>query len=203
MNHTGFHYLPLVLVPPREHWHQAGDLWAPDFQKFQELTCLVALTPPGSAFSSAEGNPSPPSPPNRCELQQRSHEVSAAQPEAGQYREKHRHIRICARGVALWVQPAKPNHERGTMLISLSTCDFWSHFCLTPNCFWNFFCRRKRSLKWQMWKKPWSSWFPCATIIPPLPNYNQRSSALRHWAAKTFVEPSVDQDVLWSEQLFI
>lgn len=33
-----------------------------------------------------------------------------------------------------------------TKLSSEGTCDFWSHFCRTPNCFWNFFCRRMRSL---------------------------------------------------------
>lgn len=49
----------------------------------------MAPTPPGSASSSAEGNPSLLSPPNHCELQQRSHEASAVRPEVGQ-REKQR-----------------------------------------------------------------------------------------------------------------
>lgn len=50
----------------------------------------MALTPPGIASSSAEGNPSLLSPPNHCELQPRSHEASAVRPEVGQ-REKWRH----------------------------------------------------------------------------------------------------------------
>lgn len=44
---------------------------------------------------------------------------------------------------SLWLKIKKKKRDDK---FAFYTCDFWSHFCRTPNCFWNFFCRRIRSL---------------------------------------------------------
>lgn len=146
----------------------------------KSLTCQWGPPPPCISSSSAWGSPSPPSPPSHSGPPPTSPGVSTGpwneryEGGKGKGREERQARMVALAGVCegccqklhtttsdvIWGVSQYGSDVRGgtdkTIHMhcwSSHTWDFWSHFWRTPNCFWNFFCRRMRSLDRTTWDK--------------------------------------------------